>query len=138
MSDQTQSQAGSHPPRHGDAQAHGHGGAHGGGGGGGGHHPHVVPLWLLTGVLVALLILTWLTVAVTYVELGALNVWAALLIAFIKASLVCLYFMHLRWDHPYNGIVLLVALLFVVIFIGITIVDTLQYAPRLEIWQMGD
>ncbi len=119
-----------HRPMHGHGQDHPHGADE--------HHPHVVPLRLLVGVFVALLFLTWATVAIVEVELGAFNVWAALLIAFAKAVLVALYFMHLRWDSPYNSLVLIAALLFVVLFLGITIVDTLQYQPRLDIWQTGN
>ncbi len=127
------------PPPHTDPHASPHEGeGHGGSHGDDDHHPHVVPLRLLVGVFVALLFLTWATVAIVEVDLGAFNVWAALLIAFAKAVLVALYFMHLRWDSPYNSLVLIAALLFVVLFLGITIVDTLQYQPRLDIWQTGN
>jgi cytochrome c oxidase subunit 4 len=94
---------------------------------------HVVPLPLLAGVLAALLFLTFITVAVTWVDLGALNVWVALLIAAIKAGIVALYFMHLRWDSLFNGIILICALLFVAIFIGITIIDTTTYQHEMEV-----
>ena len=71
---------------------------------------HVVPLRLLVGVLVALLFLTVVTVAVTYVDLGPVNLVVALLIALVKASLVLLVFMHLRWDRPFNAVVLITSL----------------------------
>lgn len=98
-------------------------------------HPevgHVVPVWLLTAVFVALLFLTWVTVAVTWLDLGALNVWIALLIAAVKAVLVVLYFMHLRWDSPFNSVVLLTSLVFLAIFIAITITDTFNYRDRFD------
>ena|SRR5689334_16747019 len=50
-------------------------------------------------VFVALMIGTALTVAVTYVHLGWLNLPVALAIAVTKAMLVILFFMHLK-DHP--------------------------------------
>ena len=93
-------------------------------------HPevgHVVPLSILFGVLGVLLVLTVVTVAVTFVDLGPLNLVVALTIALIKGSLVLLYFMHLRWDRPFNAVILISALAFVVIFIGLTLLDSYQY-----------
>lgn len=93
------------------------------------HHGHAVPMTTLVGVFVALMVLTFLTVAATWIELGEFNVWLALLIAFVKAVYVALYFMHLRWDSPFNGLVLAASLAFVVLFIGITLMDSQQYQP---------
>ncbi|MCC7146279.1 MAG: cytochrome C oxidase subunit IV family protein [Phycisphaeraceae bacterium] len=93
---------------------------------------HAVPLGVLAGIFVVLLGLTFLTVAATWVQLGALNIWIALGIALVKAVLVALYFMHLRYDSPFNGMVLAAALAFVILFIGITIIDSRQYAPAVE------
>jgi len=96
-------------------------------------HPegaHVVPLWLLGGVLAALLALTVLTVAVTWVDLGRLNIWIAILVAAVKATLVALYFMHLRWDRPFNGVILLISLVLVVLFVGFALRDGIAYIPE--------
>jgi cytochrome c oxidase subunit 4 len=90
---------------------------------------HVVPLRTLVGVLVVLLVLTVLTVAVTWVDLGDFNLLIALTIAFVKGALVLLYFMHLRWDRPFNAVVLLSALAFVMIFVGLSLLDTFSYHP---------
>jgi cytochrome c oxidase subunit 4 len=84
---------------------------------------HVVPLWLLAAVFGALLMLTGLTVAVAQVDLGNLNLYLALAIAAAKASLVVLFFMHLYWDRPFNAMVFVGCLLFVSLFIGITLTD---------------
>jgi cytochrome c oxidase subunit 4 len=51
-------------------------------------------------VFLALLALTAITVLVSYVDLGPLSTPLALLIAAIKATLVILYFMHLREASP--------------------------------------
>jgi cytochrome c oxidase subunit 4 len=88
---------------------------------------HVVPLQLLFGVLAALLVLTVVTVAVTFVDLGPLNLVVALAIAVVKGSLVLLYFMHLRWDRPFNAVIIISALAFVAIFIGLTLLDSYSY-----------
>ena len=66
---------------------------------------HVVPLKLLFGILAALLFLTVLTVAITWVDLGPMNIVAAMGIAVIKASLVALYFMHLRFETRTLGLI---------------------------------
>ncbi len=92
-----------------------------------GQHVHLVSPKVLLSTFGALLVLTVATVAITLVDLGPLNIWAALLIAVVKAALVGLFFMHLRWDSPFNGIILVVALFFVAIFIGTTILDSRQY-----------
>ena len=58
----------------------------------GDHHPHVVPMPLLTGVIVSLFFLTFVTVAASWVDLGAMNVPVALLIATVKGGLVAAFF----------------------------------------------
>ena len=91
-------------------------------------HTHVVPPWILLGVFAVLLFLTFLTVAVTWVDFGrTANVWIALTIAAIKAAMVALYFLHLRWDSPFNSVVLIAALFFVALLIGIIVLDTSEY-----------
>jgi cytochrome c oxidase subunit 4 len=86
---------------------------------------HVVPPWVLITVFVGLLFLTFITVAVTHFDFGrVVNVWVALAIAVAKGALVALFFMHLRWDSPFNGLVFCAALFFVALFIGITVLDT--------------
>ena len=58
---------------------------------------HVVPVRIYLVIFATLLILTGVTTAVAYVNLGPLNVVVMLVIAFFKASLVILYFMHVRF-----------------------------------------
>lgn len=96
--------------------------------------PHVVPLYVLLAVFAALLIMTWLTVTATRVDLGRWNLGIAMGIATIKAALVALYFMHLRYDSPFYGLLFLTGLLFVLIFISITLLDTLRYQPDTNPW----
>ena len=99
--------------------------------GGGDLHPHPVPLWMLGGVFGVLIALTVVTVAATYVDMGRLNVWGALLIAAVKGMLVAEIFMHLRWDRPFHRIALLSAVAFVALFIGIALLDKVTYLPDL-------
>ena len=100
-------------------------------------HPHIVPPSVLLGVYGVLVVLTILTVAITKVDLdklhlGSLNIWAALIIAVVKAAFVILYFMHLRYDSPFNGVVLITALFFVAVFLGFAMMDTSEYKPNYE------
>ncbi len=85
---------------------------------------HVASVKLLLGVWIALMIGTWLTVAASNVDLGPLNIWLGLAIATAKAVLVGLYFMHLRWDKPFNAFVFLGAFFFLFLFIGFAMMDT--------------
>ena len=97
------------------------------------HHGvgHVVPLPLLVGVLGILLFLTVVTVAVSRVDLGFLNIWVAMGVATVKALFVCAYFMHLRWDKPFNTIVLLSAIAATGLFLALAMMDTREYQPHL-------
>ena len=88
---------------------------------------HVASVKLLVIVWIALIFGTWLTVSATYVDLGAFNIWVGLAIATAKAVLVALYYMHLRWDKPFNAFVFLSAFFFLFLFIGFAMMDTAQY-----------
>jgi cytochrome c oxidase subunit 4 len=93
-------------------------------------HVHITPPLLLLGVYGVLVVMTVVTVAVTLIPaevLGSASVWVALAIAVFKAGLVVMYFMHLRWDSPFNGIVLIISLFFVALFIGIAVLDSKEY-----------
>jgi len=96
-------------------------------------HPgvHVVPMRVLLLVWGTLMVLTWLTVSATFIDLGNMNIVIALTIAVIKASLVVLYFMHLRYDNPFNAFVFIASILFVMLFIGFALIDRSEYAPEL-------
>jgi cytochrome c oxidase subunit 4 len=90
---------------------------------------HTTPLRVLVVVWLSLVVLTVLTVAATSVDFGAFNLWLAMGIATLKGSLVVLYFMHMRYDRPFNAIVFGAALLFVMLFVSITLLDTTHYEP---------
>ncbi|MFG0306499.1 MAG: cytochrome C oxidase subunit IV family protein, partial [Phycisphaerales bacterium JB040] len=56
----------------------------------------------------------------------------AMVIASIKALLVCLYFMHLRYDKPFHALVFISGLAFALLFIGFSYMDTYQYQGDLD------
>jgi cytochrome c oxidase subunit 4 len=92
---------------------------------------HVMPLKVLVRVWGSLLALTVITAVVAGIDLGSLNLPIALAIAVVKASLVLLFFMHMRYDRPMNAIVFITALLFFMLFVTIAILDSRAYAPEL-------
>jgi cytochrome c oxidase subunit IV len=96
---------------------------------------HIVPLRVLLTVFAALLTLTFVTVAATWFDFGGWALAIALGIATVKATLVALYFMHLRYDNPFYAVVFLAALLFLAILLSLTLLDTFQYQPDVENWR---
>jgi len=76
-------------------------------------------------VWAALVVLTAVTVAVSYVHLGMMNVVVALLIASAKASLVALFFMHLRYENRLVWGFALTPVFFLILIIAGTLTDTL-------------
>jgi cytochrome c oxidase subunit 4 len=94
-------------------------------------HEHISPLSAYYKVFGALMVLTALTYAVSYMSLGAASLYVALVVAVAKATLVCMYFMHLKYDERYHVFVFLSTLIFVGIFFTFTIFD-LQSRAKLS------
>lgn len=87
---------------------------------------HAIPLKVLLYNAGALLVLTFLTVAVTWFHIPEpFNVIVAIAIATVKAVLVAMIFMNLYWDNKFNTVVMLSSMVFLLIFIVITLLDTL-------------
>lgn len=86
------------------------------------HKPHISPYSFLARILIILLLLTFLTVAITGIHLGPLTVAVALIIASVKVAFVLIYFMHLKHEPLFlklmvAGVFLLFALVIIVTFI---------------------
>jgi cytochrome c oxidase subunit 4 len=89
-------------------------------------------------VFASLIALTIITTVVAYVDLGStLNTIVALAIACCKASLVVLFFMHLNEQTGMTRVVILAALLFLAVLIGITMSDvfTRRWNPSGGSWE---
>lgn len=86
--------------------------------------PHIVPKSVLLKVFGGLIFLTLVTVGAAYVPLGPLTVPVAIGIAVGKASLVVMFFMHLKYDNPVNALTFTIGTIFVVVFVSITLLDT--------------
>jgi len=111
---------------HHDAHAHddhGHGLA----------HTAAIKVLLSTGG--ALLLLTLITVISSKIDFGgaSINLAIAMVIAVTKATLVILFFMHLRYDRLFHSVVFVSAILAAALFVGFTLMDSGQY-QHTNIW----
>jgi cytochrome c oxidase subunit 4 len=86
-------------------------------------HVHIASAQFYVGIFLALVVLTILTVKVSYYDFGEANVIVAMAIATTKAGLVATFFMHLRHDKLFNTLTFLAAFLFLAIFIVFTYDD---------------
>lgn len=94
---------------------------------------HTTPVSLLFAILGILLALTIATVAVTSVDLGAQgNLVVAMVIATVKAALVCTFFMHLLWDKKFNTVLFLTSVLFLILFLSMATTDRGEYQPDVD------
>jgi len=96
-------------------------------------HHHILPLSVYLTIGSILIVLTGVTVYVASIDFGAYNLVIAMVIAGFKASLVALYFMHLKYDNKLYMITFLGALLFLAIFVIFTMFDTLRRDDIYEI-----
>ena len=86
---------------------------------------HVSSLGMYFGVFFALMVLTALTVWVSTIHFGALNVPIAMGIAIVKATLVILFFMHVLHSSRLTWIVVLSAVLWIGVLFVLTFADYL-------------
>ncbi|APR99447.1 cytochrome C oxidase subunit IV family protein [Pajaroellobacter abortibovis] len=84
---------------------------------------HIASVRFYVGVFAALVLLTIVTVKVSYYNFGEANVLIAMLIATMKASLVAAFFMHLTHDRLFNTIIFVLAFLFLGVFFLFTVDD---------------
>jgi cytochrome c oxidase subunit IV len=85
-------------------------------------HSHTVSLRTYFGVFISLFVLTMATYTAAYMDFGRMNLVVALGIAITKATLVVLYFMHVKYGP--RLIALLVATGF--LWLGLLIAGVLQ------------
>ncbi|MEX0719383.1 MAG: cytochrome C oxidase subunit IV family protein [Balneolaceae bacterium] len=91
------------------------------------HGHHISTAGQLWAVGIALVFLTIVTVILgKFVAIPApFDIITALSIAVIKASLVAAFFMNLYWDVKFNTILLITAIVFFLLMISVTLLDTL-------------
>jgi len=90
---------------------------------------HISSVKLYVGIWLALLAGTGLTVAAALIDMGPFNPIVALAIATIKATLVVLFFMHVKYTHEkLTKLVIAAAIFFFLILLSLSMAD---YTTRL-------
>jgi cytochrome c oxidase subunit 4 len=90
------------------------------------HHHHIVPFGTYVNVLIALLVLTVLTVIAGQIEMEHTFHF---LIATVKAVLVAAYFMHLKYDDKLYRVILVGAVFFVIVMLVFLMTDLASRVP---------
>ena len=91
-----------------------------------GSKEHVLPVQTYVGVAAALLALTAITVFVAHFHFGEWNLVVAMAIAATKALMVAFVFMHLYYDNKMYFVVFASSIVFLAIFITLSMFDTLK------------
>lgn len=95
---------------------------------------HILPFAVYLRVFIALIVLTAITVGVTRFDFGAMNMVVAMGIASIKAGLVALYFMHLRYENPVTWLyVAFPIFLLLLLLAGIFVDNPYRWQPDVQI-----
>jgi cytochrome c oxidase subunit 4 len=94
---------------------------------------HILPLSVYLKIGATLIILTGLTVWIASLDFGPYNLLIAMAIAATKASLVALYFMHLKYDNKLYSMFFVAGIFCLAVFIIITMFDTLRRDDIYEI-----
>jgi cytochrome c oxidase subunit 4 len=89
-------------------------------------HEHIVPVTVYYAVFGALMVLTAATVAVAFVDLGRFNIAVALAVALVKATLVVLFFMHVKYSSRLTKLICGTAFFFLLVLFGLTLSDYLS------------
>jgi cytochrome c oxidase subunit IV len=74
-------------------------------------------------VFLALIVGTGLTVLAAFFDMGAMNNVVMLAIASVKAMLVILFFMHVRWSTRLTWVVVASGFFWLLIMFGLTMTD---------------
>lgn len=84
---------------------------------------HIVPprIYIIVGTI--LLILTGVTVAASYAEMGIFNPIVALFIAVVKATIVVLFFMHVKYSSKLTKLTVAGGVFTFLVLIGMTLAD---------------
>src|SRR3954453_3239933 len=85
--------------------------------------PPVLPVRVYLLVFASLLVLTGTTVGVAFVDLGPLNNLVAMGIAVLKATMVILFFIDVRYLARVTAVVVVSGVFWLMIMVGLTLVD---------------
>jgi cytochrome c oxidase subunit 4 len=84
---------------------------------------HIVPKRVYYLIFATLIVLTWVTAYVSTVDLGRWNIFVALAIAIFKASLVILFFMHVKYSSRLTKFIVVCGFFWLSLLLFITMAD---------------
>lgn len=84
---------------------------------------HIVPIRVYALVFATLIALTWVTAYVATIDLGRMNIYVALSIAIFKASLVVLFFMHVKYGSRLTKMIVCVGVLWLMFLLFVVMSD---------------
>jgi len=87
------------------------------------HSEHIVPKRIYIAVFAALIVLTWVTTYVSTLDLGRFNIFVALSIAIFKASLVLMFFMHVKYGTRLTKMIVLSGIYWLILLLFIAMTD---------------
>src|SRR5438046_1371906 len=93
---------------------------------------HVSPKSTYYAIFGALMVLTGLTVGASMINLGPLNFPVAISIAIVKATLVILFFMHVKYSSQLTKLIIGSGLFFLLVMFSLTMTDYLSRGWRTE------
>ena len=91
---------------------------------------HILPTRVYYTIFGILMLCTYLTVQIAFLDLGPLNAIAALGIAVFKAVLVVLYFMHVKYSPKLTWAVVIGSLFWLSLMLALTMGDYLTRSWR--------
>ena len=91
---------------------------------------HVIPTRVYYTIFAILMFCTYLTVQIAFLDLGAMNAVAALVIAVFKATLVVLFFMHVKYSPRLTWAVVIGSIFWLGILLAFTMSDYLTHVWR--------
>lgn len=95
------------------------------------HEHHVIPVSVFMNVFYALVALTALTVVTAkFMSFGKMDAFVAFSIAAVKATLVMMYFMHLKYDSIMNRVIILGSFFFVLLLYIFSVLDIFTRIPQ--------
>ncbi len=84
---------------------------------------HIVSPKIYYAIFIALVVLTVVTWSIAKIDLGRMNAVVALTIAVIKATLVVLYFMHVRYSSRLTWVFVGAGFFWLAIMVALTLSD---------------
>ena len=98
------------------------------GAGQGEHEHHITPPIVYVVIFGILLVLTGVTVGASFIEMGVFNPIVALAIGVVKATLVVLFFMGVKYSTKLTKLTVFAGLFTFLVLIGMTLSDYISRA----------